>query len=124
MRELIYSFLLLLAFDAVWLTLTASNSLRMVMAVQAQPLTIRWIPAVMVYCIMAAAIYGFAVVGSTTVREAALRGAGIGVAMYGVYDMTNYATFANYPLSFALTDIVWGTVLCATTASLTKWFIS
>ena len=122
-HELASSFLLLLLFDAIWLTLTMSNSLRMVSAVQKQSLTIRWIPAVVVYGIMAAAIYVFAVMESKSVREAALRGAGIGAAMYGVYDMTNYATFANYPLSFALTDILWGTTLCAATASLTKWLI-
>lgn len=70
---------------------------------------------------MAVAIYWFAVADSKTVFDASLRGAGIGAAMYGVYDMTNYATLRNYTLQFAITDIVWGISLCAATASLTKW---
>ena len=121
LQELATIFLLLLAFDAVWLTLTASQTRAMIAAIQKQPLSIRWIPALVVYIVMAGAIYWFAVAESKTVHEATLRGAGIGVAMYGVYDMTNHATLAQYPLQFALTDIVWGTTLCATTAAAAKW---
>ncbi len=110
----------MLALDATWLTLTASQSRTVFAAVQKHPLSIRWIPAFVVYIIMAGAIYWFAVADSTTVQDAAIRGAGIGFSMYGVYDMTNYATLRDYPIQFALTDIVWGTTMCAVTASLTK----
>jgi len=123
-RALLYIFLILLILDAGWLTLTASNSSVVFAAVQKQPLSIRWIPAIIVYVIMAGAIYWFAVAESKSPREAALHGAGLGLAMYGVYDMTNYATLVHYTVQFALTDIVWGTSLCATTAYLTKWMMS
>jgi len=37
--------------------------------------------------------------------------------MYGLYDLTNAATLTRYPLMFALQDILWGTLLCATVAA-------
>ena len=64
------------------------------------------------------AIWFFASGPNLTVQEAAGRGGALGLAMYGVYDLTNYATLAKYPLSFALTDMVWGTFLCATVAAI------
>jgi uncharacterized membrane protein len=39
--------------------------------------------------------------------------------MYGLYDLTNYATLVKYPIKYAATDIVWGTVLCASAAAAT-----
>lgn len=108
----------LLVLDGIYLTATAPTSRAVIAAVQGSPLQIRWPAAAAVYALIAAAIWFFAVTpaeGSPTV--AAGRGAAIGVAMYGLYDLTNYATLSRYPLAFALQDIVWGTVLCATVAA-------
>jgi uncharacterized membrane protein len=103
--------------DAVWLTTTAASTRQIFAAIQGQPLTIRWIPAVAVYIIMIAAVWFFAVQPSTTWQEAGGRGAALGFAAYGIYDMTNYATIAKYPLSFALTDMTWGAFLFGVSAA-------
>jgi len=67
---------------------------------------------------MAAALWFFVVKDATDWLSAGSKGAGLGLAMYGLYDLTNYSTLTNYPLSFALTDIVWGSLLFGTTAGL------
>ena len=115
---------MIVSFDAVWLSLTASQTRSVFAEIQKQPLSIRIVPAILVYVIMTYAIYWFAVMKSQTPQQAAVNGAGIGIAMYGVYDLTNYATLAHYPIQFAITDIIWGTTLCTLTAFLTKWIMN
>jgi uncharacterized membrane protein len=120
-HELITIGIVLLVLDAGWLTLQADTIRTTFAAIQGQPLTIRLLPACLVYVILAGAIYVFSTRESKSVSDAAIRGAGIGFAMYGVYDMTNHATLRNYPAEFAIQDILWGTTLCATAAACSKW---
>jgi hypothetical protein len=108
----------ILVADAVWLTATAVGTRQMFAALQGQPLSIRVLPAIVVYVIMIASVWFFAVSPATSVSDAAARGAALGFAMYGLYDLTNHATLARYPLSFALTDMTWGTVLFASASAI------
>ena len=49
-------------------------------------------------------------------KTAALYGAVLGFIAYGTYDMTNYATLKEWPLTMVLVDLVWGTFLTGTAA--------
>ena len=40
-----------------------------------------------------------------------LKGALVGLVIYGVYDWTNYSTLKDFPLTLALADWSWGTFL-------------
>lgn len=102
----------LLALDAVWLTLRADVHESLFRAVQGgAPLRVRWLPAAVVYAIMTAFVYLYAVRDARSSLDAAARGALIGVLAYGFYDITNYATLTNYTLAMTLTDMAWGTAL-------------
>jgi uncharacterized membrane protein len=107
----------MLVLDIAWLTATNATTRPMFAALQGQPLKIRWIPTLAVYAIMVAALWYFAVSPSTNITDAAGRGAALGFSMYGLYDLTNYATLERYTLDFALTDIIWGTFLFTVTAA-------
>jgi uncharacterized membrane protein len=48
--------------------------------------------------------------------EAAVYGALVGFVVYGVYNATNYAIMADWPLHVALVDTMWGCVVCAAAA--------
>ncbi|MCI0353610.1 MAG: DUF2177 family protein, partial [Acidobacteria bacterium] len=50
-------------------------------------------------------------------KIAAARGALFGFILYAGYDLTNYATLKGWSLKAALIDIVWGTVLTASSAT-------
>ena len=110
----------ILAMDACWLTATAPGTRKLFAALQGQPLTIRWLPAVAVYALMIVAVWFFAVEPAKDWLEAGGRGAALGFAMYGLYDLTNYATLTKYTAEFAFTDMIWGTVLFATAAAAAK----
>jgi uncharacterized membrane protein len=88
-------------------------------ALQGSPLTIRWPAVILVYALMAIGLWWFVVRPATSVASAATNGAALGALVYGVYDMTNYATLSRFSLSYALADWLWGTVLFAGTAALT-----
>lgn len=49
---------------------------------------------------------------------ACLLGGLLGLVAYGTYDITNLATLKNWPPIVAIVDIVWGTVLTASVATI------
>ena len=116
-QQILIILVTIVTMDAVWLTATAATSRSLFASIQGSPLQIRWIPAVLTYMLMIAAIWYFAVRPAKTVVEAATNGALLGLAMYGLYDLTNYATLSRYTLSFAVTDAIWGTLLFTVAAA-------
>lgn len=71
------------------------------------------------YAVYVIGIVIFAVAPALTEGSAAtalLYGALFGFFCYATYDMTNYATLRNWPLSVTAVDIAWGTCLTGTTA--------
>ena len=110
-QQILIILVTIVTMDAVWLTSTAPTSRSLFASIQGSPLQIRWVPAVLTYILMIAAVWYFAVRPAKTVTEAATNGALLGLAMYGLYDLTNYATLSRYTLSFAVTDAIWGTLL-------------
>lgn len=113
----------MLAMDGAWLTANNAYHRTVFAAIQKEPLRVRMVAAALVYVFMVAAVWFFAVRSSRTWLEATGRGALIGLAMYGVYDLTNYATLTAYPLTFAVSDMMWGTFLCAASAGLAHWIV-
>ena len=103
--------------DATWLTINYSYHMKLFESIQKSPLTVRLVPAILVYILIIVAVYFFAVKEGTSFSNAVLRGAALGFAMYGLYDLTNYATLTNYTLQMTLTDMTWGTVLCGLLAA-------
>ncbi|AXS41501.1 DUF2177 family protein [Breoghania sp. L-A4] len=80
----------------------------------------------------AAAFYAVYVVGivifavapalrAESVGPALIYGALFGFFTYATYDMTNYATLKNWPVSIVIVDIVWGTCLTAVSATIGYW---
>ena len=115
--------LVMLGMDAVWLTSNAAFHRKVFAIIQGSPLQVRMWAAALTYVIMIAAVWFFAVAPSgTNWLVAAGRGAAIGAAMYGIYDLTNLATLTKYPLNYAITDMIWGTFLCAVVAAVATYF--
>ena len=56
---------------------------------------------------------GFKAGSATT---ALIAGAVLGLAAYGTYDITNMATLKDWPIKMSLVDMVWGTVITASSA--------
>lgn len=108
--------------DSIWIAIVANNFYKSQIGhlLAAKP---NFIAAVIFYLIYIFAIvffvvnpavnqgYGLAkVVGSSAL---------LGFAMYATYDLTNHATLKNWPLSMTLVDMLWGTILTASVATIT-----
>lgn len=107
----------MVALDAAWLWGRGATNGTMFAALQGAPLSIRWPVAILCYIVMIGGLWWFAIRPSATWQAAAGNGAALGALVYGVYDLTNHATLLRFPLSYALTDWMWGTFLFAVAAA-------
>lgn len=119
--------LVCLFLDALWLGSRFSYYQNLFADIQKSPLTIRFLPAAAVYILIALAIWFFVFRVSDSVAKnpgkAFVIGATLGFSMYGLYDLTNYATLRGYTLEMTLVDMAWGTFLCGTAASVTAYLL-
>ena len=101
--------------DAGWLTLRNGYHQSLFKAVQGSAIEPRWIPALLIYALIPVALYFWA--DGKTLHDSAAKGALVGLILYAFYDLTNYATLKGWTLDMTLTDIAWGTLVCAVGAS-------
>jgi uncharacterized membrane protein len=115
--QLVAVAIIMLLMDLAWLTYRSAYHRQVFAALQGSPLQIRMPAAVATYTLMIVGVWFFAVRDASSWTEATARGAGVGLLMYGLYDLTNYATLTRYPLHYTLSDMGWGTFLCAVVAA-------
>ena len=73
--------------------------------------------AALFYVQYVAVIIGFAVLPAARIKDAALRGLGIGWVAYATYELTNWAVIEGWPASLVAIDITWGLVLTTLVAA-------
>jgi uncharacterized membrane protein len=76
------------------------------------------------YLLFVAALMYFVVepaLSGGEMRNIILRGALFGLVTYATYDLTNFATLRDWPVLVTVVDMVWGTVLTATTSAVSVW---
>jgi uncharacterized membrane protein len=76
-----------------------------------------WAVASLVYVLLGVGVAIFVVPRSNSATAAAGLGALFGLVVYGVYDLTNYSTLAQWPAIVTVADIVWGSAACAAVAA-------
>lgn len=107
------------AVDLLWLGVVASGFYQEQLGHLLRS-DVRWGTALTFYLIYVAGILVFAVLpgleAGSLLRAAAL-GAFLGFLAYATFDLTSRALFRDFPLTVALVDLAWGTVLTATVAT-------
>ena len=107
--------LVMLALDAVWLTVMGKALYRPVLGDILLD-GFRVAPAIIFYVLYVGAIQVFAVAPaakSGSVLTALVYGALLGFICYATYDLTNHATLKAWTTTLTLVDMAWGTVLTA-----------
>jgi uncharacterized membrane protein len=110
---------ILLLIDSVYLFVTKAIFGEMVAKIQRTAIQMRLEGAVVVYLLLAVALYYFIVKPGLSVWKAGL----LGLVIYGTFDFTNYAMFKNYDLKIAIMDTVWGSLLFMATVLFQKWLL-
>lgn len=76
-----------------------------------------WPAALAFYALYLGALMVHAVLPATSLRNAAWRGAGMGLLAYGTYDLTNWAVIRDWPGMLVPIDMAWGVLLTGTAAA-------
>ena len=110
-----------LVLDLIWLGVVARSFYQGQMGhlMRAQ---VNWVAAIAFYLLFVAGIVVLAVwpaIERQSFTYALALGTLLGLVTYAAYDLTNLATLEGFPLTVALIDLAWGTVLCATVSAVT-----
>jgi uncharacterized membrane protein len=118
------SFIVFLAIDALWLGLVAPKFYKAQIGhLMAEKPNL--IAALVFYLIFIAGLVYFVLLPAITNDSwvtAFANGALFGFVTYATYDLTNYATLKNWPITMVIVDLTWGLVL-STSVSLISYFI-
>lgn len=106
--------------DGLWLGVVAKDVYRRALRpIMRDP--VDRVAALGFYLLYVGAVMTLAVQPADDLVEAITRGALLGLAAYGTYDLTNRATIRPFPWSLVALDMAWGTVL--TTAAATAGYV-
>jgi uncharacterized membrane protein len=106
--------------DLLWLGVLMKDFYRMHLG-HLMRADIVWPGAIAFYVLFTFGLMYFAVypaLAAGDVTKALFLGALFGFMTYMTYDLTNYATLTNWPIAVVVVDILWGTFLSATIATL------
>lgn len=106
----------ILILDSVYLSMAKPTWRKMIKNIQGNEIQLRLLSAVGVYILMSFALYYFIIKPRRNVQDAFL----LGLVIYGVFDLTNYAIFSKYNLITGLIDMIWGGLLFASSAYIVK----
>jgi len=111
------SILAFLVLDGLWLGLVMKDfyvhHLRPIGRIVDDGFAPVWSAAALVYVLLGAGVAVFVVPRATSPGTAAAFGALFGLVVYGVYDLTNYSTLAQWPVVVTVADMAWGSFACA-----------
>ncbi len=110
------------AIDMLWLGLVAQKFYQSQLGYLLGP--VNWPVAIAFYLIFLVGLLIFVIapaIESRSMMHAIVFGALFGFFTYATYDLTNWATVRDWPMLVSLVDMVWGTVLSASVASVTYW---
>ena len=85
-----------------------------------------WSVAALVYLLLVLGLSLFVILpADERTSGTLLRGAVLGLVVFGVFDGTNYCLFGPkvYPADLALKDVAWGAFLCAVSAAAGAHFL-
>jgi uncharacterized membrane protein len=116
-RQVVLLYLITLAvfflIDMVWLGVVAKTFYRKHLGSLMAP-KIVWPAAILFYLLFIAGLLVFAVrpaLAAGAPSRALLLGAFLGLVSYATYDLTNLATFKDWPVVVTVVDLAWGTIL-------------
>ena len=104
----------LLALDAIYIGAQYKYLSKMYGSIQKSPLKVNFLGAALCYIALTFLLYYFILSKKKKILDAFL----LGLAVYAVYETTNYATFSKWPLQLVIMDTLWGGILFAITTKI------
>lgn len=121
-RNFLITFVVFMFVDLIWLGFVAkklySKYLGYIMSDK-----VNWSAAILFYVLFIIGLLVFVINPAKSVSNALLLGAFFGLVTYATYDLTNLATLRNWPVFITIIDLIWGTVLSASTSTISYLII-
>lgn len=112
--------------DMIWLGLVSKNLYQQQLGYLLAP-KVNWIAAVLFYLLFILALCLFVIqpaVEKKSLTTAIYMGAFFGLVTYATYDLTNLATIKNWPVFITIVDLIWGTLLSSSVATVTYLIVT
>ncbi len=103
MPTILSIFVCVILLDLIFFWVNQTLLQNTVRKVQGKPIQVRYIGALICYIALTAILYALRL----SYRDTFL----LGMAIYAVYEGTNYAIFRDWPLQMVLLDTLWGGIL-------------
>lgn len=116
----VFTFLVFFAVDLVWLGVIAKKLYNQYLGYILAD-NVNWAAAIIFYLLFILGLVYFAVNPARendSVVLALRNGALFGFFCYATYDLTNLATLKDWPLKITIIDLIWGTFVGASSATL------
>ena len=98
--------------DFIYINLILKYFQNMILKIQKTSIKPRLIPAILCYLVLIFSVYYFIILQNASLINAFL----LGLTIYSVYELTNYATIKDWNLKFVIADSIWGGLLFLLTA--------
>lgn len=112
--------------DMIWLGLVAPGFYKSQIGHLMSPV-INWPVAIIFYLLFLIGLVIFAILPALEAHEwthALMYGALFGFFTYLTYDLTNWSTLRDWPALVSIVDILWGTFLSASVATITYFLVT
>nr|UZT28794.1 DUF2177 domain containing protein [Nucleocytoviricota sp.]UZT29070.1 DUF2177 domain containing protein [Nucleocytoviricota sp.] len=97
--------------DYIYLNSISSFFKKAIYKIQKSPLVFKYVPAILCYFFLILSLFYFIISKNGNLLDAFI----LGVCIYGVFELTNYATISKWPLKLVIIDTLWGGILFSLT---------
>jgi uncharacterized membrane protein len=115
---LLKSIIILPAVDFIYLSLISSHFKKQIFDIQQSDMKIRIIPTILCYIALVVVLNYFVLNTNYSLNKKVLSAFILGLCIYAVYEMTNYALIDKWSVKTVIIDTLWGGVLFALTTYL------
>ena len=103
--------IILLIIDSIWVVGGGKIHSGVIQSVQKSPMKVNLFAASLFYVLAPLGYIYITKKLATDTKSAFLYGMLLGLLMYGTFDLTNKAVFKDYPWSYTIADMSWGTLV-------------
>ena len=118
-KGVIFSSIILLLLDSIYLTLIGKTYSQQIFNIQKLPMKVKFSGALFSYLFLITGLNYFIILRHKSVLDAGI----LGTVIYGVYDATSYSLLKDWDKTLAVIDTLWGGVLLATTTLITQFWL-
>lgn len=123
MKPFLLALFVFLGIDFVWLGLVAKKFYDQELSAFSRVL--KWPPALLAYLLLVLGIVFFVLPKAPGGGWSVFGwGALFGLIAYGVYDLVNLATLANWTLKMTVVDMLWGAAVCGLVSLIASFLLN